>query len=283
MGFFDGFLGLGGGKQTKTRSSSTTTATMPSWLQGPTQDYLSRVIGLSNQAYTPYGGQTVAGFNPNQEQALSAIFQRGIGGSPLTSAAQGNLMDTISGKFLGQGNPYLTGMIDQAQGDVVRNYNNVLKPQTEAAMARSGSFGNSGLMQTQNQQMSDLQRNLGDISTNMRGQDYSQERNLMQQASLNAPNVANSDFYGLNQAMQAGDRGQIQAQAGLDDAYSRFMEQQRFPYEQAQFLGNALNPLLSTYRGEDTAKMGSTEEIAGEKDRYGGAVSTIASMAAMFF
>ena len=58
--------------------------------------------------------------------------------------------------FLGTNNPYLQGQIDSTLGDITRNYNLAVKPQTETAMANSGSFGNSGLMQLQGEQQRQL-------------------------------------------------------------------------------------------------------------------------------
>jgi hypothetical protein len=88
-------------------------------------------------------------------------------------------MDFNSGNpFLGQNNPYLQGLIDQSLGDTVRNYNMTVKPQTESAMARSGSFGKSGLMQVQQNQQADLQRNLGNQANNLRAADYNNQQNM---------------------------------------------------------------------------------------------------------
>lgn len=88
-------------------------------------------------------------------------------------------MDFNSGNpFLGQNNPYLQGLIDSSLQDTVRNYNSVTKPQTESAMARSGSFGNSGLQQMQQNQQYDLQRNLGNQANNLRAGDYNNQQGM---------------------------------------------------------------------------------------------------------
>jgi len=82
--------------------------------------------------------------------------------------------------FLGQGNPYLQQNIDATLGDITRNYNTMVKPQTESAMVGSGSFGNSGLQQMQGEQQRNLAQQLGNTAGNMRMQDYNQQQNMYQ-------------------------------------------------------------------------------------------------------
>jgi hypothetical protein len=82
--------------------------------------------------------------------------------------------------FLGRDNPYLTQKIDQAQGDLVRNYNLTAQPAYNSAMVRSGSFGNEGVAQMNENSRRNLQSELGDISTNLRGQDYRDQQSMYQ-------------------------------------------------------------------------------------------------------
>jgi hypothetical protein len=46
--------------------------------------------------------------------------------------------------YLGTNNPYLQQNVNAAQGDIIRNYNTSAQPAYNAAMVRSGSFGNAG-------------------------------------------------------------------------------------------------------------------------------------------
>jgi hypothetical protein len=132
-------------------------------------------------------------------------------GSPVTNAASGELQRTLSGGYL-NGNPYLDGVVNKAQGDVIRNYNDVAKPALESAMVRSGSFGNSGLQQMQGAQQQQLQDSLGNISTQIRGTDYANERNRMQGAVGMAPSIANQDYTDAQALLQAGGAYQNQDQ-----------------------------------------------------------------------
>lgn len=89
-------------------------------------------------------------------------------------------MADYANPFLGRDNPYLTDKIDQAQGDLVRNYNLTTQPAYNTAMAKSGSFGNAGVQQMNENAQRNLQQSLGDISTNMRGNDYRDQQNMYQ-------------------------------------------------------------------------------------------------------
>jgi hypothetical protein len=82
--------------------------------------------------------------------------------------------------YLGTANPYLQSNIDKAQGDVVRNYNMTAQPAYNSAMVKSGSFGNEGVQQMNENAQKNLQGSLGDISNSMRMQDYNQQQNMYQ-------------------------------------------------------------------------------------------------------
>jgi hypothetical protein len=70
------------------------------------------------------------------------------------------------------GNPYLESTIDNALGDTVRNYNLAVQPAFNSAMVRSGSFGNSGIQQMNDEAQRQLQSSLGQQANNARFNDY---------------------------------------------------------------------------------------------------------------
>jgi hypothetical protein len=120
--------------------------------------------------------------------------------------------------FLGRDNPYLTDKINQAQGDLVRNYNLTTQPAYNTAMVKSGSFGNEGVAQMNSNAQLNLQKSLGDVSTNMRGQDYDSQKQLyMQDRAQNLQNYQwdqgfNRDLF--NDAYTQ-NMGNLQAGVGL--------------------------------------------------------------------
>lgn len=92
--------------------------------------------------------------------------------------------------YLGQGNPYLQANIDKAQGDMVRSYNLATQPAYNSAMVKSGSFGNSGVQELNENAQKNLQDSLGNVSNNMRMQDYNN-----QQAMYRWDNEFNRNLY----------------------------------------------------------------------------------------
>lgn len=205
-------------------TDTTTVQNFPDWAVPAAQGYLNRAVDVSNLPYTPYTGQTVAGMNPYQSNAYQAIAARAGQGSPVMNAASGELQRTLSGGYLNN-NPYLDQLVGQAQNDVMTRM--------DALSARSGSFGNSGVNET-------TMRGLGDVSAQIRGQDYARERGLMQSAVGMAPTIANQDYFDAQQLLGAGNAIRGFEQQNFDDTYQRWLQAQNYPRQQVQDLGQAL-------------------------------------------
>jgi hypothetical protein len=205
-------------------SDNVTTSNFPDWAVPYAQNFLGRAQQVADIPYTPYTGQTVAQLNPYQTGAYDAIAQRAYQGSPVSDAASSELTKTLSGGYLNN-NPYLDDTVRRAQGDVMQGFAPI--------EARSGSFGNSGVQQS-------IGRALGDVSSQIRGTDYANERNRMTSAISQAPQIANQDYFDAERLLQAGQGYQSQQQANLSDTYRRFQEAQNYPKDQLGTLGKAL-------------------------------------------
>jgi hypothetical protein len=219
--------------------TSTATTSIPSWVEPYAKNFLNTSQQVANLPYQGYDGQTVAQLNPFQTQAYNAQAQRAVQGSPVNDAASGELQKTLSGGYLGK-NPYLSGMIDSASQDVTRNYNQSVIPQLTALDARSGSFGNSGVGSATTAAQGQLAQQLGNIATNIRGNDYAAERGRMQTAVSQAPGIANQDYIDAQMLGQAGAGFQAQNQANLTDDYTRFTQARDDPQQQLNTLGKGL-------------------------------------------
>ena len=161
--------------------------------------------GAQNQhldAYNANAGTLNAAANVRNadawtQNASADVYNRNAGASNPYLTAQNPLAQAES--------PYLQQQIDAASLDTMRNYSQVVRPQMDAAMAQSGSFGNSGLQQVQANQQTDLGKQLGNIASGMRMQDYTTRQGLQENAT--------NRLYQGGQSLQSQQYGAGQQQA----------------------------------------------------------------------
>ena len=206
--------GSGGG------GSSTTTQEIPKELKPLATRYTSEALNLFDTPYQAYGGQGVADMNAMQMGGLGMAANRAIGGDAAINAGYGNIMDTLSGKYMNpETNPYLKqntqAAMDQAMGSINSQFN------------RPGAFGSSA-----HEGVSAGQ--LGNIASQMYGQNYAQERNNQLNAWGAAQTYGNNAYNDANQLMNAGQALQDQTQQGLDWDYAQFQDKQNYPYKNMQ-------------------------------------------------
>ena len=206
---------------------TTSNAPLP-YVEPYLQDLLKRQQQVTN---TPYqqSPNTAMTANPYLQTAWDATANRALQGSPVMSAANEQLQKTISGGYL-QGNPYLQGQIDSAQGDLARNFNLVNKPGWDTRMARSGGF-NSGVAEMASNDYGNLANAMGRIGSDMRFNAYSAERQMQQQAMGMAPTFANQDYVDAQQLQNVGAQRQVFDQAQADQNYKWWQEAQQYPQQ----------------------------------------------------
>lgn len=215
----------------------------------------NQAAGVSNanmnagNAYAGVQNQNQDAFNPY------AGVQNQAAGVANANAGVGNAAAGLQNAYAGQ-NPYLQQQIDSAQQDVIRNYNLTSKPQMEAAMVNSGSFGNSGLQQMQQESQRNLMGQLGDISSGMRFQDYTTQQGL-------AENAINRQYQsGENQAQRLYGAGESLAQrlygAGENQASRLYGAGQQLAGQQFQSGADVANRLY-----------GSGQQLAGQQYQSG--------------
>jgi hypothetical protein len=250
---------------------TTTNAPLP-YVEGYVQDLLSRQQAVANTPYTASPG-TAMGANPYLTTGWEATANRAIQGSPVMSAANAASQSSLTGGFnygaatnananaanpyATMNNPYLQSSIDNAQGDLARNFNMVNKPGWDTRMARSGGY-NSGVAETAGNDYGNLAQNMGRIGTDMRMGAYNQSaqlaenqtnrqfqsgeslagrtdtmnnayRNFVQNAIGQAPGLANQDYVDANALLNVGAQRQAFDQAGADQNYRWWQEAQQFP------------------------------------------------------
>ena len=146
------------GKQ-KGKSSSSTTANVPDYLLDIYKDISTRGLAAADTEFTPYTGDMVAGFSPDQLQAMQAT--RGLFGetmgldprqelaklaaapSPTFSPVSGNAAASVLDGGISQyEDPYIQGVIDPALADIQRRQN-LEQQRAQDRAIRSGAFGGS--------------------------------------------------------------------------------------------------------------------------------------------
>jgi hypothetical protein len=237
---------------------------MAEWQQPYQQNYLDRAQTLGGAHYTPFGQSTTAAANPWQQSSWERTYNRGMQGAPEVSAARDQMTNTIQGggfssnPYLQGENPYLQQTIDSTLGDITRNYNQTVRPAMGTANVRSGSFGNSGLAETQANQERNLASELGRASSNLRYGDYTQraqmygqERDRQMQATQNAPSFANVDYTDLQAMQQAGNAAQGQQQNEITSNFNQYLDAREWPFRtlgaQGQAMGVGGGQTAATY------------------------------------
>lgn len=241
----------GGGGMTQT--SSTTTPSIPDELKPLANLYVKQATDYSNTPFQAYGGQRFARLNPSQNIALNMAENRAMYGSDTMDNAEGSLNQFIQG---GQTNPYLDKMVAKAQGSVVDQFNNMTKPQIEAAGVQSGSFGNTGYDQLMQQKQKAAASQMSDIATQMYGTAYGQDQQNRLSAISQAPTFGNAAYQDASQMLNAGNIRQQDQQNPLDFQYSQFQQAQDHPLKQMQATSGVLGQNMGSSTSSTQPKGG---------------------------
>lgn len=157
--------GGGGGSPADT----TSTSELPDWAQPTAQELLTRGDTLSNQPAPTYGGQTVAGLNSTEQNAIgqsasasdqaqtnqtnAAQYAQGLQANPngfqTGNAYTGNVQaSTAANPYTSiSNNTQLTAAENAADQPLTQNYSQVTAPTTLAQFRNAGAFGGSAQTQ----------------------------------------------------------------------------------------------------------------------------------------
>lgn len=140
------------------------------------------------------------------------------------NAYEGMETDKVYNPMLGLDNPYLTGAINNAAQDTIRNYQKAVAPSTDAAFARAGAFGGSAWGEQTAENQRNLANTLSNQATNARMNDYQTQQQLQNQNAQFYTGVNQSDLTrnaGLNQNMLGLNQNAWQTNAGLNENAAR--------------------------------------------------------------
>jgi|688.fasta_scaffold37394_5 hypothetical protein len=205
---------------------------------GPSQPYLNAAMtDLSNWYKSgadtrPFPGQSVAPMSQDLTNALGMVANRALTGSPLTSAAQANLLRTSNGDFLSpESNPFLKGQFnlgaDRLQAQLGSRFNSSGNINSSAAQGESAQAYNQ-------------------LAAQQYGGAYNSARDNQMSSAMFAPTMADQDYVDAAQMGNVGRAFEEQAGSNLTDSISRYNYEQTNPYAR---LMKFLNPTISVAGG----------------------------------
>lgn len=128
---------------------------------------------------------------------LSSMFANGNAG---VKAANNYATDVLGGNYM-QGNPYLDSIINQSRSGITDQVNSQF-----SLGGRYGSGAHTGM----------LAKELGNMETGLRYQNYGDEMNRMASAAGMAPGLAQAEYTGLAPLLQAAGVGAELPYAGIN-------------------------------------------------------------------
>jgi len=178
----------GGGHTTQTGTTTSYTTTLPEYFQPYATAMASRAQTESLQGYTPYAGQRLAGFTPEEQVAMNRTAAYGAGGPNIQEqlATRGLADESRKSAPLGLGiatgfdpgqftsdiataymSPYMQSVVDVQKREAARDAELQLK-KLESQAGQAGAFGGYRHGQQESNLRRQLSQQLGDIQA--RGQ-----------------------------------------------------------------------------------------------------------------
>jgi hypothetical protein len=225
-------MGGGGGSQKSTTTTSIDPAIKPYVTYG--LEEAKRLYETGSPQFFP--GQTYVSPSEQTQQALQMAQQRAMAGSPLTGAAQAETLATIQGRGV---NPFLAGALEQTNRLASEDYlRNMQKLQSGAASA--GRYGSAAQGQLTGQAQDVFARALTEQGGQLAYQSAEAERQRQMAAVNNAANMANADYYDINQLLKVGQANEGYDAAKLEADINRFNYNQNLPQMKLQNYANLI-------------------------------------------
>jgi hypothetical protein len=214
--------------------------------------------------------------NPAQD-AIAALM-----GVPSGTAGQ-SLGATASGAFLNS-NPYTSDMVMAATDPLVRQYQTATAPTTDSRMNQYNRYGSGASANATSVNEQNLAKGIGDISSNLYGTQFSNERNLMNQAAAALGGLQNTAYGTAGQLGVSGTNAQTSAATSALDAWNKLLGGQQAAINSTPGLSNmftndysaainsgnqqqqldqaALNDQIARYYGVQSAKWQGPQQAA---------------------
>jgi hypothetical protein len=248
---------------TTTTSSQIDPALLPFLTQGLER---AQSLFLTGQQPEFFPGQTYV--SPSAATTESIAQQEAIARqqSPVLQQAQqayqaslGQVGQTAAGGFL-NANPYQQAMMEAATRPLTQQFSQAVLPGISSLYSRSGRLGSGAMERALGTATEAYGRSLGDITSNIAGTQYQQERGLQQQAQLQqaqlaglAPQFYGQQFLPSQTLAQVGAQQEAIAAQPLQEQLARYQFGQQLPYQQLQgYLSSVYGTPLGSYGTQTT-------------------------------
>lgn len=182
-------------------------ATTTSSIDPTIQPFLSYGLTEAQKLYQGggpqyYGGPTFVSPTTTTQTGLQALEARAKLGNPLLQSAQNQLQSTVSGNFLG-GNPFFQGAFQPAAQAAEQQFKSTLGDIASKA-SLAGRYGSGAMGSLQDRATGAFGQQLANTAGQLAYQNYADERNRQQQATLAAPAMTSADYQDIQNLLQAG-------------------------------------------------------------------------------
>ena len=248
---------------TTTSTSSIDPALLPYLTQGLER---AQSLFLTGQQPEFFPGQTYVSPSAATTEAIAQQEQLARQQSPVLQQAQqaytsslGQVGQTAAGGFL-NANPYQQAMMAAATRPLTQQFSETVLPGISSLYSRSGRLGSGAMERALGTATEAYGRSLGDITANIAGTQYQQERGLQQQAQLAqsqlaglAPQFYSQQFLPSQTLAQVGAQQEAIAAQPLQEQLARYQFGQQLPYQQLQgYLSSVYGTPLGSYGTQTT-------------------------------
>jgi hypothetical protein len=248
---------------TTTQTSQIDPALLPYLTQGLER---AQSLFLTGQQPEFFPGQTYVSPSAATTEAIAQQESIARQQSPVLQQAQqayqasmGQVGQTAAGGFL-NANPYQQAMMEAATRPLTQQFSQAVLPGISSLYSRSGRLGSGAMERALGTATEAYGRSLGDITANIAGTQYQQERGLQQQAQLQqaalaqaAPQFYSQQFLPSQTLAQVGAQQEAIAAQPLQEQLARYQFGQQLPYQQLQgYLSSVYGTPLGSYGTQTT-------------------------------
>jgi hypothetical protein len=260
--------------QTSTQTSSIDPALRPFLTEGLER---ARSLFLTGQQPEFFPGQTYV--SPSQATTDAIAQQEALARqqSPVLQQAQqafgtalGQVGQTAAGGFL-NANPYQAQMMQAATRPLEQAFSQQVLPGISSLFSKSGRLGSGAMERALGTATEGYGRALGDITSNIAGTQFQQERGLQQQAQLaqaalaqSAPAIYGQQFLPSQTLGEVGAQQEAISSLPLQEELARFQFGQQLPYQQLQgFLSSVYGSPMGGFGSQTTQTPLTTNRTTG--------------------